>query len=403
MSTTFVYKARNAQGQLVSGEVDGQDIHMAKSILVEQGLFPLTVQPSSFEVTWSSLFTRRARQKELLSLTRQFAVMFRAGTPMGRILGVLAQQARHPGLKKAFTKIQKDVFAGVKLSRAFGKFPQYFNRLYVSLLAAGEEGGILEETLDQLAQILRNEHSIRAKVKSATLYPKIVVGSIFLVATLMLVYVIPVFENFYASFEAELPAVTIALMQVSHFLTTYWFLALALMASLVAGWKMILKTKEGKRFFTKLGFKVPVFGNLHTMILNARFGHLVSSLYRAGLPLSGNLEIVAQTMDGSIYSDEVLRVKASIDKGDSLSQAMRQQKYFSPLILEAVDTGEETGEMDTLLESTATFFDEEIEATLKNLTTLLEPMLLFFVFLMIGFLAFAVFSPIWNLSNVVLG
>ncbi len=400
--STFVYRARDAQGALITGEVEGTHPTGVKQALAIRGLLPVSVQPKGFEFSLKTLLQKKIKPKDLANLTRQFQVMFKAGTPMDRILATLVKQTHHHNLKEALSTIHKDVAGGMRLAQAFGRHPQYFSTLYTSMLEAGERGGVLDKTLKEAATVLQKEHQIHSKVKSATLYPKLVIGALLIVVCLMLVFVIPAFENFYGQHDTALPLPTQILLGLSKVFTTYWYLPLFFFFVSVVFWKRLTNSSAGKRWLSQVTFRLPVFGNFNLLVANARFGHLVAALYRAGLPLSHSLGVVADTMTNLGYADELRSLKKDLEEGGSLSQGMSQASYFTPMMQETCAVGEQTGKLDELLESTALFYDEEIDDILKNLTTLIEPLLLFLVFGLITLVALAVYLPVWNLSKVVL-
>lgn len=399
--TAFVYKARDRTGVLLSGTLEGPSVTVVKEALASQGLFPVSVLPRGFDVSLQHLLQRKLKTRDLVNLTRQFEVMFSAGSPMDRILATLERQAKHEGLKEALSKIHKDVSSGMRLSDAFAKHPRYFGNLYTSMLAVGEIGGVLGRTLKGMTGILGKEDSIKSKIKSATLYPKIVVFALVVVATLMLIFVIPVFGDFYAGYGAKLPLPTRILIVASKVVVGYWWLASIVVAGTWWGWKKFKKTNRGKESTSWLQFHLPIFGKLNLLASNARFGHLLGALYKSGLPLSRSLEVVADTIDNIRYARDVQHLKVELDRGRSLSSAMEESHYFTPLMKEVTSVGEQTGKLDEMLETTALYYDEEVDEMLKNLTTLLEPLLLFGIFGLVGLLALAVYMPIWKLGQVV--
>src|SRR3989338_6401968 len=397
----FIYKARNRMGALVTGEVTGDTLFSIKDMLANQGLFPVDVHKKGMDLSVEA-FGRKVTQKDLAHMTRQFRVMFAAGLPMDRILHTLRDQADHPTLKKVLEKVFQDVSQGSKLSEAFGKHPQVFSPVYVNMVAVGEAGGVLEKALGALTDLLYKEYRISSQVKSATLYPKIVICALIGVATLMLTIVFPGFADFYSNFDAELPLPTRIVMGASDLMVKYWFLVAGFGVGLVIAWKNYSKTVLGQTHLGYLFLKMPVFGKLNLLVANARFGHLLSALYGAGMPLVTALDVIIGALDNLVYSNEVKKIRNSMDQGTSMSQAMESCSYFPHMVREAVAVGEKTGALDKLLSETATYFDDEITDLLKMLTTLIEPLLLFVIFGFVILLALAVMLPMWNLSNVVL-
>ncbi len=399
---TFTFKARNQSGEAVVGELDGDSVNSIKEVISAKGLFPTNVQIKALEVSSFSLFQKKPTPKDIASMTRQFQAMFAVGTPMDRILSILARQLQNPSLKQAMIRIHKDVASGTRLSVAFRAFPQYFSPLYISMIEVGETGGVLDKTLREMALILQKETEITSKVKSAMLYPKIVLFVLGAVMWGMLAFVVPPFKTFYSRHGAELPTPTKIVLAMSELATSYWYIALF---GGIAGywlWKRFSKTALGQDWISRIAFKLPVFGRLNRLTANARFGHLLSGLYRAGVPIAHALAVVANTMSNIHYANDVLAVKKGLEQGNSLSKCMEQTKYFEPMVQEAVSVGEKTGQLDVLLDATATFYDAEIDDILKNLATLIEPILLVFLFSGVTLLALAIYMPIWNLSKVIL-
>jgi type II secretory pathway component PulF len=399
---TFTFKARDRAGKLVSGELDGEDQYVVRDLIAKDGLFPVSISPKPKEMSLGALFEKKPTSKDISSLTRQFEVMFAAGTPIDRILVTLAKQVHNKPLAAALKQIQRDVAMGMRVSAAFKKHPKIFNTLYTSMLEVGETGGMLNIALKEMASIMEKEDRIKSKVKSAMLYPKIVMGVLGLVMWAMLVFVIPPFQQFYAKYNAELPLPTTVMLALSKLATTYWYIPVVVIGSLIYAWKKFKTTPRGQRFTSTIGFKAPVFGRLNLLVANARFGHLTAALYRAGVPLTTALNVIAATMPNIFFAKDIISLKTGIEHGSSLSKAMEQTVYFEPMVKEACAVGEKIGRIDDLLESTAKFYDEEVDDTLKNLSTLIEPIMLVFLFGAVLFLALAIYLPIWNISRVVL-
>lgn len=399
---TFTFKACDSSGNVVVGELDGDSVALVKEAIYAKGLIPTQVNPKGLQAASFSFFQKKPSQKDIASMTRQFQVMFAVGTPIDKILALLARQLQNPALKKAMTRIHKDVAAGSRLSVAFGAYPQFFSPLYISMIEVGETGGILDKTLREMAAIMEKESEIHSKVKAAMLYPKIVMFVLAAVTWGMLAFVIPPFKAFYASHGAELPMPTKIVLAMSGLVTTYWYLGILGGFAIYFLWRSFTKTALGEDWISRLAFKIPVFGRLNRLTANARFGHLLSGLYRAGVPVAHALSVVAKTMSNIHYANDVLMIKRGIEQGSSLSKCMENTRYFEPMVQEAVSVGEKTGQLDVLLHEAANFYDVEIDGILKNLSTLIEPILLVFLFAGVTVLALAIYLPIWNMSKVML-
>ncbi|MBU0505393.1 MAG: type II secretion system F family protein [bacterium] len=400
----YTFKARSPNGVLITGEIEAESAKEAKQKVLERDLLPVSAELKSKSISLPSPLrsSKKNRIKDLIGFTRQFATMFKAGVPMERILGTLSKQTPNLELKAAIIEIGQDISGGASLMVSFSKHPVFFNELYVNMLNVGEQGGVLDQALLALSEILKREHKIIRGVKSATLYPKIVVVAFILVVTLLMMFVMPGFANFYAGFGAELPLPTRIMIGLSDFFVDYWYILFFMIITTFLSYKKFASTSKGALILDRLSFKVPVFGKLNLMVANARFGHLVSELYRSGLPLSKTLTVVGNTIGNKVFKNDIDDVRERMEAGTSLSEAMKDKPYFTPLLIESVSVGEQSGALDNVLTATAEFYDEEVSDMLEQLTTLLEPILLVGLFAMISLLAFAVFMPIWKTTQLVL-
>lgn len=399
----YNYKARDNDGLLKIGEIEADSIKAAKINLADHGLFPVEVSSKGISINFGRLFGKKKGDiKELIGMTRQFAALFRAGVTMDRILTTLTAQAKTDDMKAALEQVRKDVSSGMALSAAFGKHPQYFNDLYVNMVAVGELGGVLDETLKELTAILQRDNRIVSGVKSATLYPKIVIVAFVAVFVLMMIYVVPGFASFYSGYGAELPLATRIMIGISDFFVETWYIALIIVVAAVIGVKKYSSSAKGRMKLDELRYRWPVFGKLNLMVANARFCHLVSTLYKSGLPLSRTLPVVGATLGNKAFQKDVDEINEDVEKGSGLAKSMEKKRYFTSLVVESTAVGESSGSLDEMLAGTGEFYDEEITDMLDRLTTLIEPLLLVGIFAMVALLAMAIFMPMWNVANVVL-
>lgn len=401
----FAYRARDQKGILITGHLEGGASGPVKNILAEQGLIPLSVKavPNKWEWIPSPKSFQKVRPQEIVLLTRQFYTLFKAGMTMENLLATLSRQTKNILLRETIQRIQTDISQGSTLSNAFAKHPKIFDNLYISMLAAGEEAGILEEILKNLADLLQKEIDIKSGVKSATLYPKLVIGVLMIATTVMMVWVVPQFAKFYAHYKSALPIPTRILTGVSHIFVYYgWAVALAFLFIYIL-YRRYNRTPSGKLKLDQLRWKIPIFGALSQKIANARFSHILSALYRSGFSITKGLSLVEGVIENEVMVKDIRRVRTGIERGQSLSEAMKNSSSFSPILVEATAVGEKTGALDDMLQSLGEHYDTEITYTIKNLTTLLEPFLLFFIFGMVAFFAMAIVLPIWNVSRAVMG
>lgn len=402
--STFYYKARDNQGLLVTGELEANADQELVNYFSDHGLIPLAVKKTTPGLNFNflkSLFQQRIKEEEILVLTRQFFTLFKAGMSMESVLGTLIRQTSNKRLKDVLQRIRSKVASGEGLSKSFAGYSDVFGDLYTSMLAAGEEAGILEEVLGNLAGLLEKEIQIKTSVKSATLYPKIVVFVLIAATIVIMTFVVPQFASFFIHYKADLPLPTRILMGTSNFFKNFWYVVILVVGGLGLTYKRYAKTGRGQINLGRLRFRLPVFGLLNIKIANSRFCHILGALYRSGLPITRCLEITGRTIENGAFMREVDLLKDEVTKGKTISEGMETCQYFTPVIIDATAVGEKTGSLDEMLESMGEHYDVEVQHTIKNLTTLLEPFLLFFIFGMVAVFALAIFLPIWNISRVV--
>lgn len=400
----FAYRARDQKGILVTGHMEGGALGSVRDLLAEQGLIPLVVRQIQAKKAWiptPKLFSQ-VKPDEIVLMTRQFHTLFKAGINMESLLGTLAKQTRNKHLSETLQRIQTDISQGSTLAKAFAKHPKIFNDLYINMLAAGEEAGILEEVLRNLSNLIEKEVEIKMGVKSATLYPKIVIGVLVVAMTVMLIWVIPEFAKFYGHYKAQLPLPTRILTAASDAIRYYGWILLLVAVAAYLGFRKYTSTPIGKLRYDRLRWKIPIFGTLGQKIANARFARVLSSLYRSGLSITKGLSLVEPILDNEVIAKDIRLIRTQIEKGQGIAESMKQTVSFQPMLIEATAIGEKTGSLDNMLESLAEHYEAEIHHMIKNLTTLLEPILLFFIFGMVTVFVLAIFLPIWNISQAVM-
>ena len=402
----FIYKARDKKGALVTNQAEANSANELSEMLFGQGMIPIQVREvgkGGINLEELGDLFSHVKTEEIMIFTRQFYTLFKAGVSMDTVLSAISGQISSRALKKAVQKVKVDVAEGSSLSQAFGRHPKVFDEMYVSMLAAGEEGGILEDVLQELVGLLEKEDEIKRNVKSATLYPKIVITVLVLAVVVLMTVVVPKFTAFYAHYGADLPLPTKILIGTYNLIKGYWYIAMLIIGALVFLYKRYYKTNTGRMNIDTLLFKIPVFGELSKKIGNARFGHILASLYKSGLSMPRALEVVANVIGNAHFALEVKKVRDKIQKGSTLSEAMKNSTVFPNVVVETTAVGEKTGALDEMLQAVADHYDLEVKHTIKNLTTLLEPLLLVGIFGMVATLALSIFLPIWNMSRIVGG
>jgi type IV pilus assembly protein PilC len=327
--------------------------------------------------------------------------MIDAGLAMVQSLQALAEQATNKAVRDCIRDISARVEAGDSFSEALQKHPKVFNRLYVSMVSAGEKGGLLAEILARLATYLENTARLRKKVKSAMMYPTVVTVVAIGITTFLLVKVIPVFGDIYSGFGAKLPGPTLFLITLSNIVKKYVLLLILAAGGAVYGWLHFIKTKPGRQFWDSRRIKLPVFGSIAHKICLARFTRTLASLIRSGVPILEVLQIVSQTVGNVVMEKAVKDASNDIERGESISAALAKHPVFPSMVIRMITAGEQTGKIDDMLERISDFLDEEIETTLSGITSLIEPMLIVFLGVVIGGMVICMFLPIFKMSEIV--
>jgi type IV pilus assembly protein PilC len=400
---TFSYQARDATGRIVSGIQEALNEDNAVTSLMSRGLMVLSLQRKA-TAGHSRRKSTKVKETDLVLFTRQLSTMVEAGISLVQALTALYEQAdpkRQGGLRAVISDITARVQGGETFHEALAKHPRVFNRLFISMVKAGEHGGLLAEILDRLAGFLEASARLRKKVKSAMTYPVIVVCIAFAITTFLIVRVVPIFGEIFADFGAKLPAPTQFLIDVSNFVRGEWYFLVAGIAGAIFGVRAFLRSTRGKQLWDRWKLKLPVFGPLVHKICMSRFARTFAQLIRSGVPILEVLDIVGGSSGNHVVETAIKEVGADVEKGDNLSVSLSRKSIFPPMLLRMVAAGEATGKIDTMLEKMADFWDEEIEAMLDALTSLIEPMLIVFLGVIVGGIVIAMFLPIFKLNEVV--
>ncbi|MEO5718761.1 MAG: type II secretion system F family protein [Chthoniobacterales bacterium] len=400
---TFSYQARDGAGNIVNGIQDAINEDNAVTSLMSRGLMVLSLQQKA-GVTRAKNKVWAVKETDLVLFTRQLATMIEAGISLVQALTALYEQCdpkRQKNLRNVISDVTSRVQGGSTFHESIAKHPRVFNRLFVSMVKAGEAGGLLSEILDRLAGFLEASARLRKKVKSAMTYPVIVISIAFLITTFLIVRVVPVFGEIFKDFGAKLPAPTQFLIDLSDFIRAKWYFMILGMGAAFFGLRYFLRSTKGRQWSDKWKLKLPVFGPLIHKICMSRFARTFAQLIRSGVPILEVLDIVGGTSGNHVVEESIKGVSTDVEKGDNLSVALSKKKIFPPMMLRMVAAGESTGRIDTMLEKMADFWDEEIEALLDALTSLIEPLLIVFLGVIVGGIVIAMFLPIFKLNEVV--
>jgi type IV pilus assembly protein PilC len=399
---SFAYIARDSSsGREIRSSVDASSESNAVAALLNRNLLVVSIQEKIAKKGRTS--GGKVALSDLVVFTRQLATMIDAGLAMVQSLQALADQTDNKVMRDVIKDITTRVEGGDSFSEALQKHPKVFNRLYFSMVDAGEKGGLLAEILSRLATYLENTARLRKKVKTALMYPTVVTVVAIGITIFLLVKVVPVFGEIYTSFGGKLPAPTQFLINLSNLLKHYFLLFIVLGGGIVGGWLYFIKTPVGLRYWDAKRIKLPIFGSIAHKICLARFTRTMASLIRSGVPILEVLQIVQNTVGNVIMEAAVKTASVDIERGEGISAALSKHPIFPTMIIRMMTAGEQTGKIDTMLERVADFLDEEIENTLSGLTALIEPLLIVFLGIVVGGIVICMFLPIFKLSELVSG
>lgn len=398
----FSYLARDTSGQTVSGSVEAENISEAAKLLRERRL--TIVKLSKERMSLSKLlskFQRKASFDDVVSFTRQFATMVNAGLAITDALSIMRSQAS-PGMQPVVGRVLADVEGGSSVSNALRKYKDVFSPVYIALVASGEEGGVLDEVLARLAENLEKERVFRASVRGALIYPVIVVIGMIIVAGIMTFFVIPKLTPIFTELGQELPLPTRVLVGTSRLFVSFWWLFAIATAFLVWAGIYFAKTRAGAKKLDQLKMNLPTFGQLHRKIVLAELSRTLGLMVGSGVSILEALRIVSGVVNNSIVAEAVSYAGTQIEKGFSLSYAFSQNpELFPPMFYQMISVGEESGKLDESLLKVSKVFEDEAEQTVKNITTVIGPAIVVFLALGVGFLAIAIFLPIYQLPAAV--
>jgi type IV pilus assembly protein PilC len=405
MPETFQYKVKDKNGKLVEGSLEAENAQLVVSKLRSMGYVPIEIQQSGGAAFQRELklpgFSDRVKLKDVAVFSRQFATMINSGLSLLRALNILAEQTESKALAEIANQVRMDVEKGSSLSQAMSKHPKAFGRLYVSMVRAGEVGGALDSVLLRLADTIEKQVELRRKVKSAMTYPAVVAILVLTIVAAMLLFVIPMFEGIYKQLGGTLPAPTQFLINLSKFLRKLWFIVFFGIIGGVFGFRKWIASEEGRKQWDAIKLKMPIFGKLVRKTALARFSRTLSALVRSGVPILESLDIVAETAGNHVVATAVRETQAAVKRGDPLSKKLEEHPVFPPMVVQMMAVGEETGALDEMLDKIADFYDQEVEATVNALTSLIEPILIVIMGVVIGGMIIALYLPMFDVIKLI--
>ncbi len=404
----FAYKARNARGDLIEGIQEGPDSAAVADMLFSSGVTPVEINVSAKGpgARGESLLLRMQRQKitpiDVMLFSRQMYTLLKAGVPIMRALAGLQESSHNHSMKKVLQDMRESLDSGRELSAAMRRHPDVFNPFYVSMVRVGEATGMLEEIFLRLFYYLEFEKSTKDKIKAAMRYPSFVIIAMVVAIAIINLFVIPAFAKVYKGFNAELPLMTRILVATSDFTVQYWPLMLLLLAGAFYGFRLYVATPVGRYQWDRIKLRLPVVGSIVEKATLARFARSYALTSRSGVPIVQGLNVVAQVVDNDFIAKKIDNIREGVERGDSILRTATATGVFTPVVLQMVAVGEETGELDDLMQEIAEMYEREVAYEVDNLSAKIEPILIVGLGVLVLILALGIFLPIWDLGKVAL-
>ncbi len=394
--STYSYLALEPSGSRAKGELDGDNADAVSDLLRQRGMIPLSVDLKRAAWNFEIKIFERVKARDMVIFSRQFSTMISSGMTVLRALSVLELQTENDKFKEVLAQVRTDVEGGASLSEAMEQHPRVFSRLFVALVHAGEIGGILEDALRRAADQLEKDDKLRRAVKSALIYPSVVISFAAIVVIALVAFLVPVFAGVLKDFNSDLPAITKITVGMSHAVTGYWWAGILVIAATVFAVRQYVRTEQGRRNKDKLFLRLPVkIGTIVQKVAIARWSRTLGTLAAAGVPLLQAVEITGRTSGNSVIEDAMDDVSESIRRGGTLSGPLREAPVFPPMVSHMVGVGEETGNLDEMLSKVADFYEDEVDAAVKGLMSILEPLLIVVIGAAVGFIVISMYLPLF--------
>lgn len=399
----FDYRAKDYQGNTVTGVIEAPTENVAAELLTERRYIILNLAPRRKAVLFQSSlgFLNRVPMREVVIFSRQLAVMINTAVPIVQALRILVKQTKTVAFKIIISEIADEVDGGAKLSAALSRYPQVFSEFFIHMIRSGETTGKLDETLNYLADQLEKDYDLQSRIKGAMIYPAFILTAILGVAVTMMIYVIPKLTAVLTESGAKLPWSTVMLINTSQFLRQYWWLCLLVIIGLVFFVRFVNNTSAGRRQFDYFRIHAPVFGNLFQKIYLTRLTRSISTLISGGIPLTRTLEIVADIVGNTIYRELTLDTIKVIEDGNSIATLFAKSRDVPPMLTQMMIVGEQTGKLDVILEKLSDFYAKEVDNMIRNLVSLMEPIIMLMLAAGVAVLVMAILLPMYNLSSAI--
>ncbi|MHB1486784.1 MAG: type II secretion system F family protein [Acidimicrobiales bacterium] len=405
MPDTYTYKVRDTTGKIVQGVLEADSQGLVVNKLRQMGYVPLAVDKKGSAGLKTEIkipgLSDRVKQKEIAVFCRQFATMVNSGLTLLRSLSILTEQTENATLAKVLNQVRQEVEAGSSLSMALGRHPKVFNRLFVAMVRSGETSGGLDQVLLELAATIEKSVELRRKVISAMTYPVAVLCLVLVILTAMLVFVVPQFKTIFASLGGKLPTPTLILIDVSNTVVSFAPVVVVVLVAGVFGFRWWINTPAGRALWDRFKLRVPLLGNLVRKTSLARFSRTLASLLSAGVPILESLEITKASVGNTVVANAISDMQEGVRGGEALARRLPNHPVYPPMVYQMLAVGEETGAVDTMLNKVAEFFEQEVEAIVAALTSLLEPLLIVVLGSTVGAMVISLYLPMFNVIKLI--
>ncbi|MFA5106779.1 MAG: type II secretion system F family protein [Patescibacteria group bacterium] len=399
----FDYRAKDYQGNTVSGVIEAPTENVAAELLTERRYIILNLAPRRKAVLFQSSlgFLNRVPMREVVIFSRQLAVMINTAVPIVQALRILVKQTKTVAFKIIISEIADEVDGGAKLSTALSRYPQVYSEFFVHMIRSGETTGKLDETLNYLADQLEKDYDLNSRIKGAMIYPAFILTAIVGVGVVMMIYVIPKLTSVLEDSGTKLPWSTKLMINMSKFLKQDWWLLILILIGLGFLYRVITRTSAGRRQLDAMKIRMPIFGNLFQKIYLTRFTRSIATLIMGGIPLSRTLEIVADIVGNSVYKELTLDTIAVIEDGSSIATLFAKSRDVPPMLTQMMTVGEQTGKLDVILSKLSDFYSKEVDNLIRNLVSLMEPVIMLLLAVGVAVLVMAILLPMYNLSSAI--
>jgi len=403
----FTYKAKNNTGETLIGEIESTSENSAARVLITKKLFPIEIKNITArtenpleKIPFLSFLDGISKKKKAVAM-RQLSALINAGLSLTQSLLTMSKESGNQKLKNVFNDVLRDVEGGTSLTQAFSSHPRAFSPLDISLINAGERSGTLDKVLKRLANQLEKEAELISKLRGAMIYPAFVLIAVVGVIALMLLYVVPKLTELYQDFKGNIPAVTQFLINLSNFSKSYWWAIILIIVVTAAGFKSFINTEIGRKYWDFFKIKAPIFNVLIVKIYLARFTRTLGTLIGAGVPVLDSLRITSDSVGNVVYKQALLDATEKVKSGTALSTPLADSSLFPAIVSQMIKVGEQTGDIDGMLDSLANYYEDEVDNLTKGLATLIEPLIVVLLGFIVAFIVIAVMSPIYSLSKTI--